>query len=73
MISNITIGRNKELVSKNDLEKFLWKIDQLNLIVALIEKDLSKKEALSRCRTHEEVINLTNSWGFQISKRWGEN
>jgi len=60
-------------VSKSDLEKFLRKIDQLNLIVELIEKDLSKKEALSRCRTHEEVINLTDSWGFKISKRWGEN
>ena len=60
-------------MTKKDLEKFLRKIDQLNLIVELIEKDLSKKEALSRCRTHEEVINLTNSWGFQISKRWGEN
>ena len=60
-------------MSKRDLEKFLRKIDQLNLIVELIEKDLSKKEALSRCQTHEEVINLTNSWGFQISKRWGEN
>ena len=60
-------------MSKSDLEQFLRKIDQLNLIVELIEKDLSKKEALSRCRTHEEVINLTNSWGFQISKRWGEN
>ena len=60
-------------MSKTDLEKFLRKIDQLNLIVELIEKDLSKKEALSRCRTHEEVINLTNSWGFQISKRWGDS
>ena len=60
-------------MSKSDLDKFLIKIDHLNLIVELIEKDLSKKEALSRCRTHEEVINLTNSWGFQISKRWGEN
>ena len=60
-------------MSKNDLEKFLWKIDQLNLIVKLIEKDISKKEALSNCSTHEEVINLTKSWGFQISKRWGEN
>ena len=60
-------------MSKNDLEKFLKKIDQLNLIVELIEKDFSKKQALSSCSTHEEVINLTTSWGFQISKRWGEN
>ena len=60
-------------MSKSDLDKFLIKIDHLNLIVELIEKDLSKKEALSNCSTHEEVINLTNSWGFQINKRWGEN
>tara|TARA_Y100000589_G_scaffold44483_1_gene37448 strand:+ start:152 stop:334 length:183 start_codon:yes stop_codon:yes gene_type:complete len=59
-------------MSKSDLEKFLIKIDQLNSIVGLIEKDLSKKEALSSCTTHEEVIELTKSWGFQIGKRWGE-
>ena len=60
-------------MSKSDLKRFLMKIHQLNLIVELIEKDSSKKEALSRCSTHEEVIELTNSWGFQINTRWGEN
>jgi len=60
-------------MSKEDLEKFLKKIDNLNLIVELIEKDISKKQALSNCSTHEEVIELTKSWGFQISKRWGED
>tara|TARA_Y100001978_G_scaffold166583_1_gene154406 strand:- start:182 stop:364 length:183 start_codon:yes stop_codon:yes gene_type:complete len=60
-------------MSISDLKKFLIKIDQLNLIVELIEKDISKKEALIKCSTHEEVIELTNSWGFQISSRWGES
>ena len=60
-------------MSISDLEKFLIKIEQLNLIVELIEKDTSKKEALISCATHEEVIELTNSWGFQISTRWGES
>ena len=60
-------------MSITDLEKFLIKINQLNLIVELIEKDISKKEALISCSTHEEVIELTNSWGFQIGSRWGEN
>ena len=60
-------------MSKEDLEKFLKKIDNLNLIVELIEKDISKKQALSNCSTHEEVIELTKSWGFQIRKRWGED
>ena len=39
-------------MSISDLEKFLFKIDQLNLIVELIEKDMSKKEALISCSTH---------------------
>ena len=60
-------------MSKADLEKFLRKIDQLNLIAELIKKDSSRKKALSNCSTHKEVIELTNSWGFEISKRWGEN
>ena len=60
-------------MSISDLEKFLIKIDQLNLIVELIENDISKKEALESCSTHEEVIELTNSWGFQIGSRWGES
>ena len=60
-------------MSISDLEKFLIKIDQLNLIVELIEKDISKKEALISCSTHKEVIELTNSWGFQIGSRWGES
>ena len=60
-------------MSISDLENFLIKIDQLNLIVELIEKDISKKEELISCSTHEEVIDLTNSWGFQIGSRWGES
>ena len=60
-------------MSISDLEKFLIKINKLNLIVELIEKDISKKEALISCSTHEEVIELTNSWGFQIGSRWGES
>ena len=60
-------------MSISDLEKFLIKINQLNLIVELIEKDISKKEALISCSTHEEVIELTKSWGFQIGSRWGES
>ena len=45
-------------MSKSDLEKFLIKIDQLNLIVKLIEKDMSKKEALSRVWGHSVFFGL---------------
>ena len=39
-------------MSISDLEKFLSKIHQRNLIVKLIEKDMSKKEALISCSAH---------------------
>ncbi len=59
-------------MTKKDLEKFINKIDQLNKILLLIEQSKERKEELSRCSNHEEVIKLTKSWGFEIGKRWGE-
>ena len=59
-------------MTKKDLDKFLDKISQLNSIVSLINESPKKKEELSRCKTHEEVIKLTTSWGFGIESRWGE-
>ena len=60
-------------MSKRDLEKFINKIKQLNRILFLIEQSTEKKEELSKCSNHEEVIKLTKSWGFEIGKRWGES
>ena len=37
-----------------------------------IEKNPIKKKELSDCKNHEDVINLTSKWGFEIGKRWGE-
>ena len=60
-------------MSKKDLDKFLKKISQLNAIVDLINDSPLKKEQLTKCIDHEEVIKLTKSWGFNIGERWGEN
>ena len=59
-------------MAERDLVNFLKKIEQLNKISELIEKNPSKKKALSDCNNHEDVINLTSKWGFEIGKRWGE-
>ena len=59
-------------MANKDLNNFLKKIEQLNLIVELITKNPERRKELSNCNNHEEVIELTNSWGFDISKRWGE-
>ena len=60
-------------MTKKDLKKFIDKINQLNKILLLIEKSPNKKEELSKCANHDEVIELTKSWGFEIGKRWGES
>ena len=60
-------------MTDKDLNNFLRKIEQLNQIVVLINKNPNKKKMLSNCKNHEEVINLTSKWGFEIDKRWGEH
>jgi len=59
-------------MSDKDLKKFLKKIEQLNLIAELLKENPQKRRELSRCKNHEEVINLTTKWGYEIGKRWGE-
>ena len=60
-------------MAEKDLIKFLNKIEQLNKLSELIKNDPIKKRELSDCRNHQEVIKLTSKWGFEISKRWGED
>ena len=60
------------LMPKKDLNNFLKKIDQLNQIVELIKNNPEKNKALTDCKNHDEVVTLTNKWGFEIGKRWGE-
>ena len=59
-------------MAERDLINFLKKIEQLNKISELLEKDPKKKKELSDCNNHEEVIILTSKWGFEIGRRWGE-
>ena len=59
-------------MAEKDLINFLKKIEQLNKISQLIQKNPIKKKELSNCKSHDEVIKLTSKWGFEIGKRWGE-
>tara|TARA_Y100001968_G_C19244580_1_gene661204 strand:+ start:706 stop:888 length:183 start_codon:yes stop_codon:yes gene_type:complete len=60
-------------MSKKDFEKFLYKIDQLNKLVELINESPEKYKLFINCKTHQEVVELANDWGYKIGKRWGEN
>ena len=60
-------------MSKNDYEKFLFKIDQLNQLVELIKNSPEKYQLIISCKTHDDVVELAKQWGYEIGKRWGES
>ncbi len=60
-------------MAKKDYEKFLYKIDQLNQLVELINNSPEKYQLIISCNTHEDVVELAKQWGYEIGKRWGES
>ena len=60
-------------MSKKDYESFLYKIDQLNQLVKLIDNSPEKYNLFISCKTHDDVVELAKQWGYEIGKRWGES
>ncbi len=60
-------------MSKKDYERFLYKINQLNQLVELINNSPEKYNLIISCRTHDDVVELAKKWGYEIGKRWGES
>ena len=60
-------------MSKKDYEIFLYKIEQLNKLVELIDNSPEKYKLFIKCKTHDDVVELAKQWGFEIGKRWGES
>ena len=60
-------------MAKKDFERFLYKIDQLNQLVELINESPEKYHLIINCKTHEEVVELAGKWGYEIGRRWGES
>tara|TARA_Y100001968_G_C19298442_1_gene687796 strand:- start:704 stop:886 length:183 start_codon:yes stop_codon:yes gene_type:complete len=59
-------------MSKKDYEAFLYKVDQLNNLVKLLNESPEKYKLFINCKNHHEVVELANKWGYEIGKRWGE-
>ena len=55
-------------MTKRDYELFLYKIDQLNKLVKLINESPEKYKLFIKCKNHKEVVDLSNKWGFNIGK-----
>ena len=60
-------------MTEKNYKEFLHKIDQLNKLVKLINDSPDKYKLFVKCKTHEDVVELANKWGYEIGKRWGEN
>ncbi len=60
-------------MSKQELEQFLRKVEQLNKMVDSLDKVPGRRESLAACKNHNEVVELAQSWGYAIGRRWGEN
>tara|TARA_Y100001968_G_C18868036_1_gene485830 strand:- start:146 stop:325 length:180 start_codon:yes stop_codon:yes gene_type:complete len=59
-------------MTKKDYERFLYKIDQLNQLVQLLNESPDKYQLIINCKTHEDIVELAKQWGYQIGNRWGE-
>ena len=60
-------------MAKEDFERFIYKIDQLNQFVELIKNSPEKYQLIINCKTHDDVVELAKQWGYEIGKRWGES
>ena len=60
-------------MSKKDYERFLFKIDQLNQLVELINNSHENYILFISCKTHDDVVKLAKQWGYEIGERWGES
>ena len=59
-------------MTKKDYEGFIYKVDQLNKLINLLNDCPEKYKLFINCKTHEEVVELSKKWGFEIGKRWGD-
>ncbi len=59
-------------MSKKDLDIFLAKVRSLEEMVSSLDKYPGRRELLTACESHKQVIQLAKSWGYDIGRRWGE-
>jgi cupin 2 domain-containing protein len=60
-------------MAEADLQRFLHKVQQLDALVASLETNPQRREALVACSDHNQVVRLARTWGYEIGKRWGES
>ena len=59
-------------MSYEDLDRFTIKVAQLVSLLDSLDAFPGRRAELASCESHDEVVLLAKSWGFEIGKRWGE-
>ena len=59
-------------MAEEDLQRFLLKVQQLNALVSSLDALPERRRQLAACSDHNAVVQLADSWGFSIGRRWGE-
>ena len=59
-------------MAEHDLIRFLDKVGQLQALVKSLEHDQLRRDQLASCSSHNQVVAMAQSWGFDIGRRWGE-
>ena len=56
-----------------DLAKFIRKVESLNRLISSLDDLPERRDELAACESHDEVVTLAKSWGFDIGRRWGDD
>jgi len=59
-------------MAEKDLKRFIEKVENLQKMVDSLRKVPGRRELLTACEDHNQVVRLARSWGYEIGRRWGE-
>jgi len=59
-------------MAEAQLQQFLAKVEQLNAFVSRCQSQPALLQSLRECSHHQQVVDLAQSMGFDIGRRWGD-
>jgi len=60
-------------MAEAQLQQFLAKVAQLNAFVSRCQSQPDLWQSLRECSHHQQVVDLAQSMGFDIGRRWGDS
>lgn len=60
-------------MAESDLQRFINKVRQLQALVDSLDSVPGRRQQLAACQQHNQVVQLAESWGYDIGRRWGDS